>query len=156
MNLVPDWAPNIHPLLVHFPIAWWIGAVLFDLIGLMLPRAIWASTTASVLYPAGALSAAATFLTGRQAAAAVHIPGMAHPVVLEHWNWALGTTAGFALIALARVWLELARPQSARSGRKVLAVVALAALVALFETGERGARLVFEYGVGVAAPRADR
>ena len=21
MNLVPDWAPNIHPLLVHFPIA---------------------------------------------------------------------------------------------------------------------------------------
>ena len=156
MNLVPDWAPNIHPLVVHFPIAWWIGAVVVDLIALMLPRAAWASTTASVLYPAGALSAAAAFLTGRQAAATVHLTGMAHPLVLQHWNWALVTTVGFALVALIRVWIQLTRPQSGRRVRAALAVVALAALASLFETGERGARLVFEHGVGVTAPRTDR
>jgi uncharacterized membrane protein len=156
MNLVPEWAPNIHPLLVHFPIAWWIGAVLVDLIALMLPRAAWAATTASVLYPAGAVSAAAAFLTGRQAAATVHMSGMAHPLVMEHWNWALGTTAGFALVAVLRVWLQIARPQSARWGRTALAVAALVALAGLVETGQRGARLVFEQGVGVAAPRPGR
>jgi len=38
--------------------------------------------------------------------------------------------------------------------RTALIVAALAALVSLFETGERGARLVFEHGVGVSVPGA--
>jgi uncharacterized membrane protein len=33
MNLVPDWAPNIHPLLVHFPIALLYAAIAVDLVG---------------------------------------------------------------------------------------------------------------------------
>jgi uncharacterized membrane protein len=154
--LVPDWAPNLHPLVVHFPIAWWIGAVLVDLISLMFPRAAWANTTASVLYPAGALSAAMTFLTGRQAAATVHMPGMAHPLVQEHWNWALVTLVLFVGVAGIRVSVALANPRSSRWVRMALAAAALAAMVSLFETGERGARLVYEHGVGAAAPRVDR
>jgi uncharacterized membrane protein len=154
INLLPDWAPNIHPLIVHFPIAWWIAAVLVDLIALVLPRAAWANTTASALYPAGAVSAAVAYLTGRQAAATVHTPGMAHPIVLEHWNWALVTTIGFALIAGLRLWVTFKRPQSPRWVRTALAVAALAALASLLETGQRGARLVFEHGVGVTTPQA--
>ena len=114
MSLLPDWAPNIHPLVVHFPIAWWIAAVIVDLIALMLPRAAWANTTASTLYPAGAVSAAVAYFTGRQAAATVFTPGMAHPIVLEHWNWALVTTIGFALIAVLRIWVSV-RPPAATS-----------------------------------------
>ena len=149
MIVLPDWAPNIHPLVVHFPIAWWIAAVIVDLIALMLPRAAWAGTTASALYPAGAVSAVVAYLTGRQAAATVHTPGMAHPIVLEHWNWALATTLAFAAIALLRVWVRARRSQPQRWVRVAFAVAALAALAGLFATGERGARLVFEYGVGV-------
>ena len=33
MNLVPAWAPNIHPLLVHFPIALLYAAAAVDLVG---------------------------------------------------------------------------------------------------------------------------
>jgi uncharacterized membrane protein len=153
MNLLPDWAPNIHPLLVHFPIAWWIGAVLVDLIALTVPRAAWAETTASILYPAGAASAALTYFTGRQAAATVHLPGMAHPLVLDHWNWALATTVGFAVVAGVRVWLRIAHPTSPRWVRTAIAAAALAMLISLFETAERGARLVFEQGIGTAGPR---
>jgi len=156
INLLPDWAPNIHPLVVHFPIAWWIAAVMVDLIALMLPRAAWADTTAAALYPAGAVSAALAYFTGRQAAATVWTPGMAHPIVEQHWNWALVTTIGFALIALARLALTLTHPQRPRWIRTALAVAALAALVSLFQTGEHGARLVFEHGVGVATPNSHR
>lgn len=151
---LPDWAPNIHPLVVHFPIAWWIAAVMVDLIALTLPRAAWASTTASFLYPAGAVSAALAYFTGRQAAATVLTPGMAHPLVLQHWNWALATTLGFALIAMIRLGVRFRYPQSSRWMRTALAVAALAALASLFQTGERGARLVFEHGVGVTVPGA--
>lgn len=152
MNVTPDWAPNIHPLVVHFPIAWWIAAVVVDLIALMLPKAVWANTTASALYPAGAVSAALAYFTGREAAATVMTPGMAHPIIMEHWNWALATTLAFAAIALIRFSVLFRRPQPPRWVRTALAVAALAALVSLFETGERGARLVFEHGVGVAMP----
>ena len=156
MTLFPDWAPNIHPLVVHFPIAWWIAAVIVDLIALMLPRAAWAATTASTLYPAGALAAMAAYLTGRQAAATVHTPGLAHPIIAEHWNWALATTIAFAFIAVLRIWVNLKRPERPRWMRTALAAAALAALAILFETGDRGARLVYEHGVGVAMPGVER
>jgi uncharacterized membrane protein len=151
VNLLPDWAPNVHPMIVHFPIAWWIAAVLVDLIGVALPRAGWATTTASTLYPAGAVAASVTYFTGRQAAMTVLTPGMAHPIVLEHWNWALATTVGFWVIALLRLSVNFKHPRAPRWVRIALAAAALAALASLFETSDRGARLVYEYGLGVSA-----
>ena len=38
MNLIPDWAPNIHPLLVHFPIALLMTAAGLDIVAWMLRR----------------------------------------------------------------------------------------------------------------------
>jgi uncharacterized membrane protein len=148
--LLPDWAPNIHPMIVHFPIAWWIAAVIVDLIAVTLPKAAWANTTASTLYPAGAIAATATYLTGRRAAMAVLTPGMAYPIVMEHWNWALATMVGFWLVTLLRLAVNLKRPRAPRWVRIGLALAALAALASLFETGERGARLVYDYGIGVS------
>jgi uncharacterized membrane protein len=152
MTLLPDWAPNVHPLVIHFPIAWWIAAVLVDLVALAIPRAAWADTVASCLYPAGAVSAVAAYVTGRQAAATVLMPGMALPIVQQHENWALATTLAFAIVTLFRLWARFWRPQPQRAIRTALVGAALVALVCLFQTGERGARLVYERGVGVSVP----
>jgi uncharacterized membrane protein len=38
MNLVPEWAPNVHPLVVHFPIALVIAAALADALALAVRR----------------------------------------------------------------------------------------------------------------------
>ncbi|SVE05786.1 uncharacterized protein METZ01_LOCUS458640, partial [marine metagenome] len=38
MALLPSWAPNLHPLIVHFPIAVLTAAVVADLIDIFLPR----------------------------------------------------------------------------------------------------------------------
>jgi uncharacterized membrane protein len=153
--LLPAWAPNLHPLLVHFPIAWLTAALIVDLISLALPRAAWAETMADVLYPTGAVSAWVTYLSGRQAAATVLTPGMAHALVLDHWNWALATTVCFTGVAAVRLFIFWRKAPSFWT-RAVLTAAALAGMLLLFQTGERGARLVYEHGVGVSIPGARR
>ena len=150
------WAPNLHPLVVHFPIAWLTAALIFDLVSHALPRAAWAETMAAVLYPAGAIAAWVAFLSGRQAAATVLTPGMAHAVVLDHWNWALATTICFSTVAAIRLVYLVRQQRPPFWARAGLTAVALAGMMLLFQTGERGVRLVYEYGVGVGIPGARR
>lgn len=59
MELIPGWAPNIHPLLVHFPIAILLLAVLMDLLNFFLPDGWWDDLKSTILYGAGAISAIA-------------------------------------------------------------------------------------------------
>ncbi len=147
--LVPDWAPNLHPLIVHFPIAWLIAAFAVDLVSLALPRARWAEATAACLYPAGAVSALAAYFSGREAAAAVLMPGMAQPVLLDHWNWALATTVYFAVVAALRLVVAFSGRELTPRLRASSAAVGFAGLLLLVHTGEQGARLVYEHGVGI-------
>ena len=149
MTLLPDWAPNLHPLMVHFPIAWLIGAMVVDVTSLLLPRATWAGMTATGLYAAGAVAALGAYLSGRQAAAGVLTPGMAHPLVLDHWNWALATTVYFVAVAVARLVVMHRGPRPRWRTRAGVAAAGLAGMLLLFQTAERGARLVYEHGLGV-------
>ena len=149
MTLLPSWAPNVHPLLVHLPIGVWVGAVIADLIGLMFERAKQANAAASFLYPLGAVLAILAYLTGQNAAETVLVPGMAFPMVEQHENWALATTILFVLVAALRLWVKRRAEPVPRTLRVLLAAAAVLALLALVGTGERGARLVFQYGVGV-------
>ena len=103
MTFQPDWAPGLHPLVVHFPIALLISAVVADACSMVFPRSVSPAAAARVLYPAGAVSALAAYLTGRQAAATALLPGMAHPILLDHWNLALATTICFLAIAAIRL-----------------------------------------------------
>jgi len=149
MTLLPAWAPNLHPLLVHLPIGVWVGAVIADLSGLVFARATRSDAAAAFLYPMGAVLAICAYLTGRQAAAIVLVPGMAFPILEQHENWALATTILFVLVAVLRLWIGRRAEPLARPLRLMLAAAAVLALLALVGTGERGARLVFQHGVGV-------
>ncbi len=154
MTLIPAWAPNLHAIVVHLPIGIWVGAVAADLIGVAFTRAAKADAAASFLYPLGAAFAVMAYLTGQRAAAAVLIPGMATPFVEDHENWALATTILFVLVAALRLWARR-RPESrSRPLRMLLAAAGVLALLALVGTGERGARLVFEHGIGVISTGA--
>jgi uncharacterized membrane protein len=149
MNLVPDWAPNIHPFLVHFPIALLSTAAVVDLVGWAFRRNTLLRQFATVLYVLGTGAAAATYFTGRAASQAIWLPGMAQAVLREHWDWALRTLWFFAIVTSVRLWLL--RPSRRDPGPAVIAALALAGLVGiglLLETGERGGRLVYQHGVG--------
>ena len=143
---------TLHPLLVHFPIGLIVSAAVLDVAALGAGPRSALRTTATGLYLAGAAALVAAYFTGRSDAALVRIPGPAHLVVDEHWTWALRTTVYLGVFALGRLGLALAGFQTGR--RRWLPVVAagLVGVLLLFQTAERGGRLVYEHGVGVAAP----
>ena len=155
MSLVPSWAPNLHPLIVHFPIVLLITAVTIDLIDALFERPTWLGTASTSLYTVGTGEALAAYYTGVQAASTVFVPGMAHPIVADHRSWATFTAWYFGVAVVIRLAARRADIPRARSHRVLLLVGGLVGILLLQQTAERGARLVYEQGVGViAAPQA--
>jgi uncharacterized membrane protein len=151
MQLIPEWAPNVHPMIVHFPIVLVMLAALADLVYVVRPRLRGAGALAPSLYVLGALSSVSAYVTGRLAAGTVFIPGMAHGLVDKHGQWALATMISFVVLATLRPVGRLVGVADTRTTRLVFLVLGLAVLVLVQQTAERGARLVYEQGVGVVS-----
>jgi len=149
MWLVPEWAPNPHPIIVHFPIALLVTAVVADLIGLTLRRPSSLTPGASALYMLGVVSLVAAYFTGRDAVGTVFTPGMAHGVVGEHWTWASWTTLYFGGLTVGRLAAHRRLCREHLASWTLFVVAGMGGLLLLTETAERGARLVYEFGVGV-------
>ncbi len=144
-----DWIPNPHPIIVHFPIALSVTAVVTDVFVLGLRRD--ADAVVSWLYAAATAGLVAAFLSGRAAADSVLIPPAAQAIQTDHADWALATLILFVVLTIAR--LVLVRP--GRPGRGVIRAFSVAAglvgLGLITLTGDLGGRMVFGHGVGVAA-----
>jgi uncharacterized membrane protein len=148
MELIPDWAPNIHPMIVHFPIAIILLAVLMDFLNFFLPDSWWDDLKSTILYGFGALSAIAAYYTGSWAADSLFISGEVQNVLNNHADWALWTVWFFGLYALLRIgfhWYQKMDQQTIKIG---LFVIALPGVFFLYETGDHGAKMVFGYGAG--------
>ena len=151
MNLIPGWAPNLHPLVVHFPIALLFTAAGLDVLGWMLRWNRSLRLVATVLYVLGTLTIVPTYFIGRAAAATIWLPGMAHAAVKDHWDWAFRTIWFFGILTVVRlVLLWRARRDPPHALIAALTLAGLVGVVLLGETSDRGGRLVYEYGVGVA------
>ena len=148
MQLVPDWAPNIHPIIVHFPLVLLIIAVLFDLAGLALTKFDWIKKSALLLYFLGTIAAAIAFITGNEASNIIDIPANAFSAVNEHADWAEITLWFFSIYTIVRLSIGI----FFKSLKKVFVVpivlVGLLGIYFLYQTGDHGAQLVFGYGLG--------
>ena len=147
MNLLPEWAPNLHPFLVHFPIALLVTAVIIDWAGIMSRPATRTPFT-TALYLAGTLTLVGTFLTGRDAAQTVLLPGMAHAVVEDHRAWATGCLWVFVGVTALRLGLRGQRKTTRSYVRLLLATGGLVGVALLVQTADLGGQLVYKYGVG--------
>ena len=150
MSLVPAWAPNLHPLAVHFPIALLFAAAAVDLAGLLMPQRKPLRDAATWLYIGGAATAVCAYFTGYTAAQGMELTAELETLVDAHTDRAFVATWLFAFFASLRLAMSyVLRPRPAlRIGAFAVALVGLAALV---QTALHGARLVFEQGLGVRA-----
>lgn len=151
MELLPEWAPNFHPMIVHFPIALLLLAVLADLLNFFLPDAWWDSVKTTALYAVGALSGIAAYYTGTLAADSVFLPAGAQSVLNEHADWAWWTVWFFGLYVLLRMAVHWYDRFDQKAVRILLFALALPGVFMLYETGDHGARMVFGYGTGTGS-----
>ena len=150
MSVIPDWAPNLHPLVVHFPIALLFAAAAVDLVSLPMPGSRPLRDTATWLYIAGAATAVCAYFSGYTAAQWVESTAEVETLVDAHADRAFAATWLFAFFASLRLAMSyILRPlRGLRIGAFAVALVGLGALV---QTALHGARLVFEQGLGVRA-----
>lgn len=150
MQLVPDWAPNIHPMIVHFPIVLLILAVLFDAAGLILKKFTWLEKSALLLYLLGTIAAGVAFLTGRAASDGLDIPLIVMRAVNEHADWAEITLWFFIIYTIVR--LSFAFGFKLIPFAKIIVIpvvlIGLVGIYFLYQTGDHGAKLVFGHGLG--------
>ena len=144
-------APNLHPLVVHFPIVLLVVALALEAVGWARPAAAGRGLRAGA-WGAAAIAAAAAFLTGRRAAdQLVDLAPDAHAAIGAHADAAAWVVAA-AMTAAALRALSLVRRGRAAAGPGVIAGVV--ALGAVAWAADRGGGLVFSHGVGVARPPA--
>jgi len=155
MQLVPQWAPNIHPLIIHFPIALLIIALLADLGVILFKKWGWLKNAAVSLYVLGALGAIVAYFTGKEAADVVSLPPAAHPIINRHADLALYATLFFGIYALIRLFLFWKKWDTKRLTVGLLLLVAAAGYGLVQQTAEQGGMLVFKYGVGTLPAKTD-
>ena len=150
MSLIPNWAPNLHPLLVHFPISLLLVATVVDCVGAYRPSRASVRDTATWLYCGGALMAMAAYFSGLEAAQAMRVGPAESAAVTAHFTWADRTTWFFVIFASLRIAFSYIWRPPARWAAVVAFVVALGGVGLLLVTAEHGGRLVFHHGLGVA------
>jgi uncharacterized membrane protein len=146
--------PNLHPAVIHFPIALLLTAALFDLACLLFRRQLWMDRSASALYLLGTLCAGASYVTGLMAAQSLSgMSGVAEAAMWEHRDIALLTLIAFTGVTVLRVfatWLARRDKVIQIGPIRLLAVAAaLGAQALLVLTADRGGALVFRHELGI-------
>ena len=135
---------NIHPLVVHFPIAFLFAATLLYFLGAGLRKesiagaALWALVL-------GAIGAVLSAGTGLYASEGVMIaPSVRDALLTRHRNLMVAVTA---LTGVLTVWAVVARPLP-RRGRWAFLIGLIAMCVLIARGADYGGRLVFDYNAG--------
>lgn len=148
-------APNLHPLVVHFPIALLVLAVALDTLDTLIARPPWLVTAAGWLYAAGSAAAVLAYLTGQQAVSAVVLRAEARVAAAAHENWAMAAAGWFTLLTAGRLMAGATAPRQPAL-RRGLAAAGLLGLALLWQSSDLGGQLVYRHGVGVAPASAPR
>jgi len=144
--------PNLHPVLVHFPIALLPVAILFDLLGLVIQtQRVWLDRAATGLYALAGLGAAAAFWAGNRAAdSLVGLSPQKQILVGEHHDAALLAFWVVGVSAIVRVGMGIGiKPGKNQLLRAILLLVAVAGSALVFEAADHGGGLVFQHGIAV-------
>ena len=134
---------HLHPVFVHFPVALFSTALIFEILSLVFRQEAF-HRTAFFLFTAGAIAAGFAVLTGREEAE--HLNLVSHPVFNMHQKFAYITMwSSWAALAAAFA-VKLKAPQVFRP---VFFLIVLGAAILVAITAFYGGHMVYDYGVGV-------
>ncbi len=135
---------NIHPLVVHFPIAFLVGAALFYFMSWILRNQTFAAT-AFLLLIVGTLAAGVAVGTGLYGEEGVMVSFSVRDHLLEPHEKLMLATLGVS-IALS-LWAIIARPFPKK--KRYLFLFLLLVLLGVMSVGaDYGARMVYDYNAG--------
>ncbi len=137
--------PNIHPLIVHFPIAFLSAFFILDLIASVTNNENWRSTASALLY-FGTIGVLAAVIAGFQAAETLPHGGEVHEIMERHEHF--GLTVAFLSTFLA-IWRFFSK--SSIKGFANIIHLFLAGLIILIMSlgADLGGQMVYGYGAGV-------
>jgi uncharacterized membrane protein len=135
---------NIHPLVVHFPLALLPVATLFYLLAWLSGRDSLA-WTALWLLAVGSVSGAVAAGTGLYADEGVMVnPSVREQLLDPHKLWMLSTLGSSTVLT---IWALVRRPFPTR-GRGVFVLLLLVVLAVMAHGADYGGRLVYDYNAG--------
>jgi uncharacterized membrane protein len=135
---------NIHPLIVHFPIALLFCAALLYLLAWLARRESWGWSGLWMLV-LGTLGAAAAVASGLYGAEGVMVaPSVREHLLVNHERIMLGV---LALSVVLSIWAWLARPMPLK-GSGVFLILLAVLLAALAVGADFGGRMVYDYNAG--------
>lgn len=138
---------NVHPLVVHFPIAFLMGAALFYFLSWIFRNQTFA-TTAFLLLILGTLAAGAAVGTGLYGEEGVMVSRSVREHLLEVHEKIMLVTLGLSMILA--VWALVARPFP-KKGRVLFLLLFLVLLGVMTVGTDYGARMVYDYNAGGSA-----
>lgn len=141
-------AANVHPMVVHFPIAFLSGYLLLDLLGAAFRRPNLRRTAGWMLY-LGAAAALAAATAGFFAAANVPHGMAVHEVMEWHQRLMLSVTGLALFLAVWRIAVGGNFDSAMANGLSLFVAVVMVTLMAL--GADLGGLMVYQHGVGVAS-----
>ena len=142
---IKDLGLNIHPMLVHFPIALLSLFVIVDTLGALLGKSHWRKLATS-LVGLGAISSVPTLLAGLYAAHTTPHGALVHQIMEHHEH------AGMAVVGLSStlaLWRRFAGIPRDSMGKAFSGLLTLLLTVALVLGADLGAAMVYGHGVAV-------
>ena len=138
---------NVHPLIVHFPIAFLVAFFLIDLIGSLIRKENWRQLAGGLLY-LGTIAAAAAVFAGFLAAATVEHGDNVHLILERHKNFGISV---LSLSVVLSIWRLLSGGVIKGVANVVFLLFAALLNVLIMLGADLGGLMVYKHGVAVEA-----
>ena len=138
---------NVHPLIVHFPIAFLVAFFLIDLIGSLINSKSWRQLAGGLLY-LGTIAAAAAVFAGFLAADSVEHGENVHLIMGKHKFFGISV---FCLSTVLSFWRLLSRGMIGGMANVVFLLFAALLNILIMLGADLGGLMVYKHGVAVEA-----
>ena len=140
---------NLHPLVIHFPIAFLMGAALLYVAAWLL-KSDWFAHSAFVVLVLGALSLVVAVATGLYAEQGVMVAlSVREQLLRPHKTYMLST---LGICSILTIWAIIARPFP-KKGRPLFLFLLLVMIGVITVGADFGGRMVYDYNAGGTACR---